>query len=54
MFWERVRMGYLEGFRKSCGKIPMNYAAFLFANEEEWENFQILKHTDLVKIFPFL
>lgn len=33
-------------------KIPMNYAAFLFANEEEWENFQILKNTELAKNIP--
>lgn len=33
-------------------KIPMNYAAFLFANEEEWKNFQILKHTELAKSIP--
>ena len=39
---------------KVVEKIPMNYAAFLFANEEEWENFQILKHTDLVKNIPIL
>ena len=33
-------------------KIPMNYAAFLFANEEEWKNFQILKETELAYNIP--
>ena len=36
----------------AVAKIPMNYAAFLFANEEEWKIFQILKDTELAKNIP--
>lgn len=55
MFWGKGAYGILRRIQeKVVEKIPMNYAAFLFANEEEWENFQILKHTDLVKNIPIL
>ena len=37
---------------RTVTKIPMNYAAFLFANEEEWKNFQILKNSELSKNIP--
>ena len=37
----------------TVAKIPMNYAAFLFANEEEWEVFQLLKDTELAEHIPF-
>ena len=36
---------------KVVEKIPMNYAAFLFANEEEWENYQILKNIPILIAF---
>lgn len=37
----------------AVAKIPMNYAAFLFANEEEWKVFQLLKDTELAEDIPF-
>lgn len=33
-------------------KTPMNLAAFLFANEEEWENYQTLSATELANYIP--